>query len=152
MPHVYRDLQWATARKATHPALRGRPVSCRPPRDRIEPFAFAFSNRILLYIVPYREERRKRIRQVQQSRGGYNTDEAEVIRNRCRDDKSDGPPDGHDGGVKKLSAASDERRCLENVHEDVVVDNLDTNVTIQSSSDQGGDEGNHVADCLPAVD
>ena len=41
---------------------------------------------------------------------------------------------------------------MEEVHEDVVVENFDTDVAIQSSSDEGGDEGDHVADSLPAVD
>lgn len=152
MPHVFGDLQWATAQEPTHPALRYRPVSCHLPRNRIESFAFAFSVRILLDIVPHRKERRKRIRQIQQRRGGYDTDEAEVIWNRCRDDKGDAPPDGHDGGVKDFAAAGDERRCIEDVHEDVVVENFNTDVAIQPSSDEGGNEGDHVADCLPAID
>ena len=152
MPHIFRDLQWATAQEPTHPALRCRPVSCHVPRNRIESFPFAFSLRIILHIVSHRKERRKRVRQIQQRRGGNDTDEAEIIWNRCRDDKGDGPPDGHNGGVEDFAAAGDERRCIEEVHEDVIVENFDTDVAIQSSSDEGGNEGNHVSDCLPAVD
>ena len=108
--------------------------------------------RILLYIISHRKERRKRVRQIQQSRGGYDTDEAEVIWNRCCDDKGDGPPDRYDGGVEDFPTAGDKRRCIEEVHEDVVVDDFDANVAIQSSSNESGDEGDHVAGCLPAVD
>ena len=151
MPHILRDLHCATTQEPTHPALHCRSVSCHLPRNWIESFACAFSVRILLHIVPEGEERRKRIRQIQQHRGGYDTDEAKVIWNRCCDDKGDGPPDGHDGGVKDFAAAVDERRCIEDVHEDVVVENFDPNIAIQPSSDEGGDEGDHVAGCLPAV-
>ena len=154
MPHISRYLQWAATRESTHPALRCRPVSCHRPRNRIESFAFAFafSAGNILHIVPHRKERRKRIRQIQQRRGGYDTDEAKVIWNRCRDDKGDSPPDGNDGGVENFAAMGNERRGTEDVHEDVVVEDLDTDVAIQSGSDEGGDEGDHVPDGLPAVD
>ena len=105
-----------------------------------------------MHIVSHRKERRKRIGQIQQHRGGYDTDEAKVIWNRCRKDKGDSPPDGHDGGVVDFAAMGNERRCTEDVHEDVVVEDLDTDVAIQSGSDEGGDEGDHISGCLPAVD
>ena len=152
MPCIDRDLQRAAAQKATRPALYSRPVSCHLSCDWIESFAFSFSVRVFLYIVRHGEEWGQRVGQIQQRRGGYDTDEAEVVWNRGCDDESDGPPDRDHDGVENFSATSDERRCVEQVHEDVVVENLDTDVAVQSGSNKGGDEGDHVADCLPAVD
>ena len=150
MPHILRDLDRASTHEPTHPALHRRPVSRHLPSNRTEPFAFSL--RILLDIIPDREERRKRVRQVQRERGGYDADEAKVVRDGRRDDKGDDPPDRHDGGVEDFAAAVDERRRIEDVHEDVVVEDFDADVAIQSSGDEGGNEGNHVAGCLPAVD
>ena len=149
MPHISRNLQWAATRESTHPALHCRPVSCHRPRNRIEPFAF--STRKILHIVSHRKERRKRIRQIEQRRGGYDADEAKVIWNRCCNNKGNSPPDGYDGGVEDFAAVGNEGRCTEDVHEDVVVEDLDTDVAIQAGSDKGGDEGDHISDCLPAV-
>ena len=140
MPHVFGDLQRTTADKSTHPALCCCSMSRHLSRRRIESFALNFSVRIVLYIVPHRKDGRNRIRQVQQSRGGYDANEAEVIRDRRGDDEGDGPPDGHDGGVEDFPAAGDKRRCIEDVHENVVIHDFDTNITIQSGSDEGGDE------------
>ena len=148
MPHILCDLQWAATHESTHPALRCRSVSYRPP-NRIE--SFAFSIRVVLHIVSHRKERRKCIRQIQQHCCGYDTDEAKVIWNRCRDDKGDRPPNGHDGGVEYFTATCDERRCAKDVHEDVVVEDFDTDVAVQSGSDEGGDKGDHVSRCLPTV-
>ena len=47
-----------------------------------------------------------------------------------RDDEGDDPPDGYDGGVEDFAATGDERRCTEDVHEDIVVENFDTDITI----------------------
>ncbi len=152
MPHVLRDLHWAAAQESTHPALHCRPVSFHLACNRIEAFAFIFSVRVLLHIVPHRKERRECIGQIQQCRGRYDADEAKIIRNCCRDDKGNGPPDWHDDGVEDFAAAGDERRCTEDVHEDVVIEYFNADVAIQSTSDEGRDERDHVAGCLPAVD
>lgn len=44
-----------------------------------------------------------------------------------------------------------QRRTLEGVLDDIDVQNLQTDVTIQSGRDRAGDEGEHVADRLPGV-
>ena len=152
MPYIFGDLDRPTTHEPTHQTLHCRPVSYHLAGHRIESLAFTFSHRIRLHVVSDRKERRKRIRQIQQERGGYDADEAKVVGDRRRDDKGDDPPDGYDGGVEYFAAAVDEGWRVEDVHEDVVVEHFDADVAVQSGGDEGGNEGDHVAGCLPAVD
>ena len=130
MPHILRDLHRATAQKPTHPALRCCPDSRHLPCNRVEAFAFTLSMRVVLDVVSHGEERRERIRQIQQRGGGDDADEAEVVWNCGRDDEGDGPPDGHDDGVEDFPTAGDERRCAEEIHEYVVVEDFDADVAV----------------------
>ena len=152
MPHILGDLDRPTTHKSTHQALHRRPLSYHGARNRIESLAFAFSHRVRFDIVPHSKKRRERVCQIQEERGRYDADEAKVVGDRRGDDKGDDPPDGYDGGVEYLAAAVDEWGCVEDVHQDVVVEDFDADVAVQSGGDEGGDEGDHVAGCLPAVD
>ena len=130
MPHIHSDLDWPTTHKPTHQALYRRPVSYHRARNRIESLAFTFSHRVRLHIIPHSKERRKRVRQVQQERGRYDTHEAKVVGDRRGDDEGDDPPDGYDGGVEYFAAAVDEWGGVEDVHEDVVVEDFDADVAV----------------------
>ena len=104
-----------------------------------------------LDVEPQREERRKSVRQVEQHGGGDDGDEAEVVWNSTGDHERNGPPDRDDASVDDLSALRDEQRCLEDVDQDVVVEHLDANIPVETSSDESGDQGDHIAGSLPAV-
>jgi hypothetical protein len=74
-----------------------------------------------------------------------------VIRDRSRDDERNDPPDWHNDGIQDLSLFRNQRRSVEYLHQDVVVEYFDANVAVQTRSDQRGDQGNCVACGLPAV-
>ena len=146
VPDVDGDLEGAAAEEAADPALDRGLVSGRPGRwrdrspRRVGRMAFFWMS------IAQGEQRGQRVRQVQQHRGGHDTDEAKVVRDGGRDDEGDDPPDGDDGGVDELAARGDEGRSLEEVHEDVVVEDLDADVAVQT----GGDEASHEGDaCCP---
>jgi len=40
---------------------------------------------------------------------------------------------------------------MENIHEDIVVKDFDADVAVKPSSDEGGDQGDHVTSSLPCV-
>ena len=139
MPHIHSDLDRPTTHKPTHQALHRRPMSYHRARNRIESLAFTFPHRIHLHIIPHSKERRKRVRQIQQERGRYYTHEAEVVGDRSRDDESDDPPDGDDGGVEYFAAPVDEGGEVEDVHEDVVVEYFYADVAVEAGGDERGD-------------
>ena len=75
-----------------------------------------------------------------------------VIRDRSGDDECNDPPNWHDDGIQDLSILRDQRRSVEYLHQDVVVEHFDTNVAIQTGCDQRCDQGDGIACGLPAVD
>jgi len=95
---------------------------------------------------------RERVRQVQEHRCGDDADEAEVVGNCGCNDKRNGPPDWDNGCVNYLAACGGKGWCAEDVYQDVVVEDFDADVAIETCGNESSDQRNHVARSLPAVD
>ena len=151
MPDVDANLEEASTEEATGPAPDGARLPVHDTRGGIKALILADADGVLLDVEAEREQRRHGVGQVEQHRGRDDADEADVIGDGGGEDERDDPPDGHDGGVDELPALGDERRHIEDVHEDVVVQDLDADVAVQAGSNKGSDERDHVAGRLPIV-
>lgn len=80
--------------KTSDPALDAPVLADDGPSHRVE--AFAVSHGIQLDIVRQGEHRREAVGEFQECRRSNDGHETEVVRNGCRDNIRDGPPDGHD--------------------------------------------------------
>ena len=106
---------------------------------------------VLLDEVPQRERGREGVAELDDAEGSDDGDEAEEVGDRGRDDEGHGPVDGHDDRPEDLALLGGEGREAEQVHEDVVVQDLDADVAVQARGDDPAEDGEHVAGCLPAV-
>ena len=74
-----------------------------------------------------------------------------VIRDRSGDDERNDPPDWYDHAIQDLSLFRNQRRSVEYLHQDVVVEYFDADVAVQTRSDQCRDQCDCVPCSLPAV-
>lgn len=119
--------------------------------DGVEALALACLHRVEVDVVAEDQDGRKGIAKLNDGNGADDRHEAEVIGNGGRDDEGDRPPDGHDDHPQDFAVLGDQGRGLEQIHEDVVVKDLDADVAVQARGDQPTQHGKHVAGRLPAV-
>ena len=124
-------------------------MPCHSPRHRIE--ALIAAQRAPLDEIADGQGGREGVAELDDTEGGHDGDEAEKVGDGRSNDKGDGPVDRHDYGPENLAVLGGERGKVEEVHEDVVVEDLDADVAIQTGSNDSGDDGEHVAGRLPAV-
>ena len=93
----------------------------------------------------------KGVCELQDADGGDEGGELEEGWDRGCDDEGDGPVDGHDAHPEPFALLGREGRGAEEVDEDVVVEHLDPDVTVQASRNEPADDREHVADRLPSV-
>lgn len=97
------------------------------------------------------KNRGERVRELQDTQRRDEGGKAEEVRDRGRDDESDGPVDGDDDRPEHLAFLAVHGRGGEPFHEDVVVEDFDADVAVEAGGDQGGDDGEDVARGLPVV-
>ena len=95
--------------------------------------------------------RREGVAELDNTERRDNGDKTEEIGDGGSDDKCDGPVDGYDDGPQNLAVLRSERREMEEIHEDVVVEDLNADVAVETGGDDAGYDGEHVASGLPAV-
>ena len=150
------NLKHATTKETSPPTLCECLISNDLTSVRVK--ALSGSNSVLLNVESQSDKWRNRISQVHKRGRRYYAHEAKVIRDGGCDDKRYAPPDWYDDGVKKLAAFGDQGRCIlvhkdktsagleyadgftnrythEGIHENVVVEHLDTDVSIKPSGD-----------------
>lgn len=97
------------------------------------------------------EERREGVGEVQDTESGNHRCQTREVRNGSGNDKSNGPVDRDENNPGNFTALGGERREAEELDKDAVVQDLDTNVTVQSCSNDGRQEGKNITSSLDAV-
>lgn len=77
--------------------------------------------------------------------------QAEEVGDRGREDEGETPEDGNNDGPDVFALLGGERWKFEEFDENVVVDDFNADVAVQSGSNDTGDDAEYVADCLPGV-
>jgi len=113
--------------------------------------AFAFLQSVLLDTIPESDHWRECVRELHEADSRGDACQTKEIGNRGCEDEGDDPVDWDDDRPENLAAFGNECWCVEPLHEQVIVDDFDANVTVESSSNQTRDHGQDVANCLPAV-
>lgn len=81
----------------------------------------------------------------------YEGSEAEEVGNGSSDDVCKGPIHRHNSCPQNLSRLGSQRRCIKEIDEDVVVQNLDADISIQTGRDQGTDKTHNIPGRLPCI-
>lgn len=135
--------------ESADPSLDATIVALHHARYRIE--ALTRLHCVSLDEVAKCKHRGKRVGELHKADRCRDADEAEEIRDRGGDDESDCPVDWNDTGPDPFAAFGEKGRRVEKFHQDVVVEDFDTDVAVQRGRDKGTDDGKHVACCLPAI-
>lgn len=151
MPNVDCDLHDASGPESSDPALQSARASGDNASVGVKAVALVCAHSHPLNVVAQGNERGQSVRQVEQRGGRDDGDEAKVVGNSRGDDEGNAPPDGHQRSVEELAGLGCKRRCLQDVHKNVVVEHLDTNVAVQTGGDQSGNQGQGVSNGLPGV-
>lgn len=91
------------------------------------------------------------IRKLHKTHSSGNARQAKEVGNRACNDKCNDPVDWDQNSPQDFASLGGQRRGIENLHEDVVVDDLDANVSVQSCSNNASYHGQHVCSCLPSI-
>jgi hypothetical protein len=135
--------------KATHPSLNAAIMINDLARSGIE--AFALLHGVLLDEVAEGNHGRETVGELHEAHGGCQAREPEEIGDGGGQDECNGPVDGDDACPKNLTAAGQERGCVEELHEEVVVENLDADVAVECCCDEAADDCKDITYDLPAV-
>jgi len=149
MPDVHCNLKSATTKEAANHSPSGALRTFHESCSWIE--TFALSNRMSLDVVTQNKEWRHRICQIQQHGRGYNADKSEVVGDGCCNDECYNPPDWNDSSIEEFATGGGEWRRVEDIYEDIVVEDFDTDVAVKARSNQAGDQSDHVTSSLPAI-
>lgn len=106
---------------------------------------------LLLDDVPEPQQRREGVGELHEEHGRRQADEPKKVGDGRRDDVGDGPVDGHHRRPVVLAPARRQGREVEELDQDVVVDYLDPDVTVQDRGDEATEDAQHVADRLPGI-
>lgn len=151
MRDILDPLKPATQPEADHPFAHAPQVPRHPPRRRIKAVVRIRLHRVQVDIIPQRQDRRERVRELDDGGGADNRHKAEVIGDGAGDDEGDGPPNRHDHHPQRLAAFGGQRRRLQQIHQHVVVEDLDADVAVEAGGDEARDGGERVAHRLEAV-
>lgn len=135
---------------STHDSLEATIVSSDDSSSGIK--AFPWKNCIELDLETQEEYRWEGIGELENAERGDEGCQAEEIRNRGSDDKGTRPVDWYERSPDYLSFLCGQRRCTEEVGEDIVVQDLDADIAIETSSNQCAEETDDVSNSLPGVD
>lgn len=117
----------------------------------IKALALRRSNGVPLREVPERQKRREAVAELDDTEGGDDGDEAEEVWDTGGDDEGNGPVDGYDDAPQDVAGPRGERGRAEEIHEDVVVEDFDADVAVQTGCDDAREHGENVTYGLPAV-
>ena len=120
-----------------------------PSRGRVE--ALAGLHGVLPDFETEHEEGREGVGELQDAGGGDEGGQVGELGDGGGDDEGDDPVDGHDADPEEFAALLGQGGEVEDVGEEVVVQDFDADIPVQRGRDQGGDEGDDVAGCLPVV-
>lgn len=109
-----------------------------PPHPRIVPGdllayrieSFALQHGVLLNLVAEHENRRERVRELQDTRCCNQSREVADLRSGSVNDEGETPINGDNGNPEKLPGSRSKVGEVENVGEDVAVDDLDANISV----------------------
>ena len=113
--------------------------------------ALVGAHRVLLDEVAEREDGRERVAELNDTEGRHDGDEPEEIGDGGRDDEGEGPVDRDDDGPEDLTLVGGQGREVGEIHQDVVVQDLDPDVAVETGGDNATDDGEHVTGGLPSV-
>lgn len=97
------------------------------------------------------EERREGVCELQDADGCDERGKVRELRDGGGDDEGDAPVDRDNGNPEELTPLLGQRREVEDIREKVVVKDLDTDVSVESRRNQGGNKGNDVTCRLPSI-
>jgi hypothetical protein len=137
------------AEEASDPSLQAAVMESDDASGRIE--AFALLQRVLLNAVSQGEQRREGVCELHETDCGCDTCKSEEIRDRGSEDEGNSPVEGNEACPEDLAAFGNESWSTEPFHQDVVVDDFDANVAVETGGDQSGDHCEDVSESLPAV-
>lgn len=106
---------------------------------------------LLLDDIAEAEQGREGVCELDEEHGGGQADESEEVGDGGGDDVGDAPVDGHHDRPDMLTLARGQGWEVEKLDQDVVVDDLDTNVAVQDCGDEAAEDAQHVADRLPGI-
>jgi len=115
-------------KEASNPPLHPPVSQNNLPGRRIKPLALP--QRILLNQIPKRKNRRKRVCKLHETYCSSHICQAEEIRNGSCEHECYGPVDWDDDCPEEFAALSLERWGVEEFHEDVVVEDFDSDVAV----------------------
>lgn len=97
------------------------------------------------------EKGREGVGKLQDADGCDQGRQVRKLRDRGGDDEGDDPIYGNDADPQEFASLLGQRWKMEDIREEVVVKDLDTDVAVKSRGDQGGDESDDVGRRLPVV-
>lgn len=137
--------------EAAHPAFHATVIANDGAGLGVEALAFISAHGAPLDEVAEGKDGREAVAELDDTECSDDGDEAEEIGDGSGNYEGDGPVDGHDGNPHHAAGAGGQWRCLEQVHKNVVVEDLNTDITIETCGDDAGNDGEDVASRLPAV-
>lgn len=151
MPDVEQDLPNASSPESADPTLQSLRMSCDDTSVGVKALALLLAHSHSLNVVAQSNEGWQGVRQVQQRGGGNDGNEAKVVGDSRGDDEGNAPPNRYQRGVEELARLRRQRGRLQHVHENVVVEDLDTDVAVKTGRDQSCNQRKRVSNSLPGV-
>lgn len=122
-------------------------TASRNPTDR----RIKHTKRMPLDIIPQSEHRWYRVTKIKQARSCHDRGKVDVSRYSGCNDKRCNPPDRNNHSIDDLPTFRGQEGSVEDIDQNVVVEHLDTNIRIQSGSDQPTQKGQDIPSSLPSV-
>lgn len=110
-----------------------------------------WKNSITLYLETNHQNWRERVRELHDTRCSHKGGEKRDLWNSSTNDEGKDPVDRHEGDPNPLSGLRLENGKLEQVSANIVVDDLDADVTVETSGDNSSNQLKNVANSLPAI-
>lgn len=135
--------------EAAPPAREPGVVVRHRARGRVE--HFARQHGVALGLEAEHQERRERVRELQDAAGADEHDPAVDLGHGLGDDPGEDPIQGHQGDPDPFARLGFQDREVQQVAAEVVVQDFDADVAVQHRGDEARDEPDDVARRLPAV-
>jgi len=122
------------AEEASDPSPQAAVMKCDDASGGVE--AFTIPQCILLNAVSEGEQWRESVCKLHEANCSGDTCKSEEIGDRGGENKGDGPVEGNKACPEDFAAFGNESRRAKPFHQDIIVDDFNADVTVESGSDQ----------------